>query len=142
MIIFVGPLSLFPVLVLTHSLTRCFQKDDAIAILGENHMAVIKSAHRAEYTRYQEALSSNEQQRGGIMSGSGVSNESSSIFSSSQNGENDSNDDGSDPLSMLEQGAASYDGSVPLPIGDADDDGDGTVTITSSQQSRAKASAK
>ena len=103
-------------------------------------MAVIKSAHRAEYTRYQEALSSNEQQRGGIMSGSGVSNESSSIFSSSQNGENDSNDDGSDPLSMLEQGAASYDGSVPLPIGDADDDGDGTVTITSSNQSRAKAS--
>ena len=107
-------------------------------------MAVIKSAHRAEYKRYQEELSSNEQTRGGIMNGSGVSNES--IFSSPQDG-NDSNADGTgtDPLSMLEQGAAAYDGSVPLPIGDddGDDDGDGTVTITSrSQQSRAKASAK
>eukprot|EP01083_Nonionella_stella_P209176 758504_1 len=103
--------------------------DDAIGILGDNHMAVIKSAHRAEYKRYQEALSSNEQ-RGGIMNGSGVSNNNESIFSSPQDG-NDANDngngnaDGNDPLSMLEQGAASYDGSVPLPIGDGDDDDDG-----------------
>ena len=127
---------------LTHSILPK-QKDDAIGILGDNHMAVIKSAHRAEYKRYQEALSSN-QQRGGIINGSGVSN-NESIFSSPQDGNDgngNGNADGSDPLSMLEQGAASYDGSVPLPIGDGDDDGDGKVTITSSQQSRAKASAK
>lgn len=99
-------------------------------------MAVIKSAHRAEYQRYQEALSSN-QQRGGIMNGPGVSNES--IFSNPQD-ENEGNADDNDPLSMLEQGAASYDGSVPLPMGD--DDVDEKITVTSSQQSRAKANAK
>ncbi|GFH49110.1 hypothetical protein CTEN210_05586 [Chaetoceros tenuissimus] len=84
--------------------------DEAIEILGEHHIAVIKSAHRAEWKKYQEALSK-EEQRGGIMSGGAVSSSSASIFSSPTDPQSDS--DGN-VLSMIEEGAVAYDGTVPM----------------------------
>lgn len=84
--------------------------DEAIEILGEHHIAVIKSAHRAEWKKYQEALSK-EEERGGIMSGGAVSSSGASIFSSPIDPQSDS--DGS-VLSMIEEGAVTYDGTVPM----------------------------
>ena len=49
--------------------------------------------------------------RGGIINGAGLSSES--VFSSKES-TLDGNNESLDKLSMLEQGAASYDGSVPL----------------------------
>ena len=84
--------------------------DEAIEILGEHHIAVIKSAHRAEWKKYQEALSK-EEERGGIMSGGAVSSSGASIFSSPIDPQSDS--DGN-VLSMIEEGAVAYDGTVPM----------------------------
>ena len=64
------------------------------------------------------------------MNGPGVSGDS--IFSS-QPAAADAGPSEGGTLSMLEQGAASYDGSVPM-----DEEGD-TISVGSSQQSRAKA---
>ncbi len=73
----------------------------------------MKSIHRAEWKEYQESLKEESGVgRSGIMGGSGVS--SNSIFSSN---ESDSSATGQDALSMLEQGAAAYDGST-VPQGD------------------------
>lgn len=99
---------------------------------------MMKSTHRAEWKRYQEAVG-NGQQRGGIMNGSGVSS-NKSIFSSQasvEEGEEKSSIS-SDTLSMLEEGAASYDGSS-VPMGE-EVEGD-TISFGSSQQSLAKANA-
>ena len=84
--------------------------DEAIEILGEHHIAVIKSSHRAEWKKYQEALA-REEQRGGIMSGGAVSSSSASIFSSATDPLSDA--DGN-VLSMIEEGAVAYDGTVPM----------------------------
>lgn len=64
------------------------------------------------------------------MSGSGVS--SNSIFSSQDTGVVDE-ETNLDALSMLEQGAASYDGSVPS--GDEVVEGDGNSSIKNQQRS-------
>mmetsp|Transcript_26208 Transcript_26208/g.39292 ORF Transcript_26208/g.39292 Transcript_26208/m.39292 type:complete len:444 (+) Transcript_26208:188-1519(+) len=90
---------------------------EAIEILGEHHIAVLKGIHKKEWKEYQESLlkdKSGAGRSGGIMSGSGVSSES--IFSSNDPG-SDSSGVGQDALSMLEQGAAAYDGST-VPQGD------------------------
>ena len=127
----------FTILQMTPSNLDFWTKAEAVEIMGEHHISVIKSAHRAEWKRYQEALQS-EEQRGGIMNGPAISNDS--IFSNNSGSANDDLPAGNDALSMLEQGAAAYDGSNPLPT--ADDGEDGTISISSGQQSRAKATAK
>ncbi len=125
------------ILQMTPSNLDFWTKAEAVEIMGEHHISVIKSAHRAEWKRYQEALQS-EEQRGGIMNGPAVSNDS--IFSNNSGSANDDLPAGNDALSMLEQGAAAYDGSIPLPTADGGEDG--TISISSGQQSRAKATAK
>ncbi len=89
----------------------------ALDILGEHHIAILKSAHRAEWRQYQESLAgkTHNSERGGIMSGSVSS--SSSIFSPKDSGEGKEHDNTEDKLSMLKQGAASYDGNS-VPSGD------------------------
>ena len=74
----------------------------------------MKSIHRTEWKEYQESLLKEKSGvgRSGIMSGSGVSNDS--IFSSK---DSESSGTSQDALSMLEQGAAAYDGST-VPQGD------------------------
>jgi tetratricopeptide (TPR) repeat protein len=81
---------------------------EATEILGEHNMSVIKSAHRAEWQRYQD-MAKQEEQRGGIMSGGNISG--NSIFSQQESSNSEV------ALNMLEQGAASYDGSS-IPIDD------------------------
>jgi len=108
---------------------------EAIEILGEDHIAVIKSVHRTEWKQYQESLAndssdSDSGRGGGIMSSSGVSNDS--IFS--KNSGMDESDQNNDALSMLEQGAASFDGSVPMG-GEA---ADGFESSISSQESSSR----
>ena len=106
---------------------------EANEILGEHNMAVIKSTHRAEWKRYQEEVESGQEQRGGIMNGGGVSG--NSIFSSKTDS-GTGPEDASDTLSMLEQGASTYDGSS-VPMGD-ESEAD-SISINSSNQSRARA---
>jgi tetratricopeptide (TPR) repeat protein len=86
---------------------------EATEILGEHNMSVIKSAHRAEWQRYQD-MAKQQEERGGIMSGANISG--NSIFSHQETSNTE------DALTMLEQGAASYDGSS-IPTGDNDDTG-------------------
>ena len=85
----------------------------------------MKSAHRAEWNQYKQTLAESND-RGGIMTGSGLSSES--VFATKDTGASESD---IDTLSMLEQGAAAYDGSVPS--------GDETIeeasTITNHQRS-------
>jgi len=109
---------------------------EASEILGEHNMAVIKSSHRAEWKRYQESVESGQEQRGGIMNGGGVSG--NSIFSSKTDTGTGPEDEeiASDTLSVLEQGASTYDGSS-VPMGD-DNEAD-SISINSSNQSRARA---
>lgn len=86
---------------------------EATEILGEHNMSVIKSAHRAEWQRYQD-MGKQEEQRGGIMSGGNISG--NSIFSTQESSNSE------DTLTMLEQGAASYDGSY-IPMGNSEETG-------------------
>lgn len=106
---------------------------EATNVLGEHHIAVIKSKHRAEWKRYQESID-NFQSRGGIMNGAGVS--SNSIFSSNSEYGGAEGVEGS-TLSMLEEGAASYDGNIPM-----GEEIEGDRISVSSQHSRAKANAQ
>jgi hypothetical protein len=108
---------------------------EALEVLGQHHLAVIKSAHKAEWKSYQEAAETNKG-RGGIMSGGGISG-SSSFSSSTTKSSEDGKEIAADALSMLEQGAAIYDGSS-VPMGE-ESDGDSTLSINSQNQSRARA---
>eukprot|EP00979_Chaetoceros_neogracilis_P001568 scaffold269_cov245-Chaetoceros_neogracile.AAC.17 len=108
---------------------------EALEVLGQHHLAVIKSAHKAEWKSYQEAAETN-QGRGGIMSGGGISG-SSSFSSSTDKSSEDDKEIAADALSMLEQGAAIYDGSS-VPMGE-ESDGDSIMSINSQNQSRARA---
>lgn len=95
------------------------EKAESIEILGEHHIAIVKSAHRAEWNQYKKTLTGNDkqQQGGGIMSeSSSISNES--VFARKDEEANVGN---LDPLAMLEQGAAAYDGSS-VPSGDEAED--------------------
>ncbi len=116
-----------------------FYKPKAIEILGESHIAVIRSAHRAELKHYQEEVLNGEQQKGGIMNWSSASKKS--IFPSRFPVDNTQETwIDNDTLSMLEEGAASYDGSS-VPMGGEDVEVDAISFGTSSQRTRAKANA-
>ena len=108
---------------------------EATEVLGEHHLAVIKSAHRAEWKSYQEAVET-DQGRGGIMGGGGISSNSILSSSTDKNSE-ETKEIAADTLWMLEQGAATYDGSS-VPKGE-ESDGDPSVSINSQNQSRTRA---
>ena len=85
--------------------------EEAIMALGERNMSVMRALNR----QYYQSLNSNAERSGGggIMSGGGVGSESSSVFAPQAKQEEAASAQ-SDTLSLLEQGAASYDGSSPL----------------------------
>lgn len=115
---------------------------EALEVLGEHNIAVIKSVHRAEWKRYQQSAKDTQQRQGGIMSGASVSSTANSIFT--PQGATDTDKDGSsseeDALAMLEQGAASYDGSS-IPSGD-EVEGDSVLSVNVNHQSRAKVNSR
>ena len=114
----------------------CILQIDVVEILGEGHIAVMRSAHRTEMKQYREAMERSQEQGGGIMNGSGLSS-NKSIFNQETSGSvEDEYASGIDALSMLEEGAVSYDGSS-IPMGE-EVEGD-TVSFSSSQKSREKA---
>lgn len=85
---------------------------EATDILGEHNIAVIKSAHRSEWQRYQDLTKEQQELRGGIMNHGPLSG--NSIFSQPEpHGSNE------DKLTILEQGAVSYDGSS-VPMGETE----------------------
>eukprot|EP00557_Chaetoceros_sp_GSL56_P010360 CAMPEP_0176479274 /NCGR_PEP_ID=MMETSP0200_2-20121128/1651_1 /TAXON_ID=947934 /ORGANISM="Chaetoceros sp., Strain GSL56" /LENGTH=1278 /DNA_ID=CAMNT_0017875305 /DNA_START=153 /DNA_END=3985 /DNA_ORIENTATION=+ len=114
---------------------------EAIEALGEHNIAVIKSIHRAEWKRYQQSAKHGQQrQGGGIMSGvSSVSSTTNSVFAP-QGAGGDGPSLEEDALTMLEQGAASYDGSS-IPIG-GEVEGDSVRSINVNHQSRAKVNSR
>lgn len=79
--------------------------EEAIMALGERNMSVMRALNR----QYYQSLNSNTERSGGggIMSGS------SSVFAPQAKQEEAASAQ-SDTLSLLEQGAASYDGSSPM----------------------------
>ena len=72
-------------------------------ILGEYHIAVLKSVNRAKRREYEDSFA-NDSRTGGVLGGGSLSDKS--IFKKSQ--ENPTAK--SETLTILEQGAASYDG--------------------------------
>ena len=85
---------------------------EAIEILGEHHIAIMKSTNRAQWKEYKKNIDSQETIRGGIMSGSSTVS-SQSIFSPKP----EESSETSETLSLLEQGAATYDGKT-IPTGE------------------------
>lgn len=79
---------------------------EAIEALGERNMSVMKAMNRQYYKQF-DTQADGGRSEGGILSGGGVGSKSSSIFSSQQANVDDSSQE--DPLSLLEQGASSYD---------------------------------
>jgi len=109
---------------------------EAIDILGENHIAVMKAINRVEWRRYRES-SQKELGRGGIMNGS--ENFSKESIFSPQRKEIDQSSEQSQTLSIIEQGAASYDGDIPSGEEIMDSE---TVSDAARQQSSARKKAR
>ena len=78
---------------------------EAIEALGERNMSVMRALNRQYYKQFNNQADDGRSE-GGILSGAGVGSQASSIFSQ-QASQDDSS--ASDPLSLLEQGASSYD---------------------------------
>ena len=85
---------------------------EAIDALGERNMPLMRALNRQHYKSYNSGGA--ESSGGGIMSGGGVGAQSTSVFAPQQKQQQDEVDAQSDPLAMLEQGAASYDGHNPM----------------------------
>ena len=87
---------------------------EAIDFLGEENVAVRRSANRQQWAEYERAQAAATQQRGGIMGGGGSSldNDGSSVFASQQQAEHGASvgEGGPSQLDMLAEGAAAYDG--------------------------------
>lgn len=79
---------------------------EAIEALGERNMALARSLNRQYYKSYNQGSDANGG-GGGIMNGGGVGAQSSSVFAPQAPQEDSGGTDNT--LSMLEQGAASYD---------------------------------
>jgi hypothetical protein len=84
---------------------------EIVDILGEYHLAVLKSTNRVKRREYEKSLEK-DSRSGGVLGGGSFS-DNKSIFQKSQ--ENPTSK--SETLSILEQGAASYDGQK-LPDGE------------------------
>eukprot|EP00956_Cyclotella_meneghiniana_P007833 scaffold10444_cov71-Cyclotella_meneghiniana.AAC.7 len=81
---------------------------EAISSLGEHNMSIIKSYNRQHWRQ----MNNHQESTGGIMSGGGVGSQKSVFAPKAGNEEVPS--ENSDTLSLLEQGAASYDGHAPM----------------------------
>jgi len=90
---------------------------EAIEILGEDHISVMRGVNRMEWKQYKESTEpTGNSGRGGIMGGTKSVSSSESIFSQQKSNDNIQSSGGgkqSETLSILEQGAVSYDGKTP-----------------------------
>ena len=85
---------------------------EAIDALGEHNISVMRSINRQQWKSYNEAQSgSTGGGGGGVMSGGGVGSNNSVFAPKATQNEASAQ---SDTLNMLEQGAAAYDGHVPM----------------------------
>jgi tetratricopeptide (TPR) repeat protein len=87
---------------------------EVIDALGENSMAVVRALRRQHYRSMNDDVQSDTRAGGGIMSGGGVHSTSSSAFAPQSKHSEDATTGQSETLSILEQGAASYDGHTPM----------------------------
>ena len=85
---------------------------EAISALGEDNVAVIRGLNRARWKEFQTARDHQATSRGGVMSGDSFASGSKSIFAKTEGSDEDAPEQ-SGTLSLLEQGAAAYDGHVP-----------------------------
>jgi hypothetical protein len=85
---------------------------EAIESLGERNIHVMRALNR-QYYKSVNGGESTGRSGGGIMSGTGVGSQSSSVFAPKAK-QNEDSISQSDTLSILEQGAASYDGHSPM----------------------------
>ncbi|KAL3807720.1 hypothetical protein ACHAXA_008293 [Cyclostephanos tholiformis] len=85
---------------------------EAIESLGERNIHVMRALNR-QYYKNVNGGESTGRSSGGIMSGTGVGSQSSSVFAPKAK-QNEDSIAQSDTLSILEQGAASYDGHSPM----------------------------
>lgn len=83
-------------------------QDEAIAALGEHNLSIMRSYNRQHWRQMSEGQQSGS---GGIMGGAGVGSQKS-VFAPRAQEEQPSAQE--ETLSLLEQGAASYDGHVPM----------------------------
>jgi len=105
----------------THEINLHFEKaldmgmdptSEAIEALGERSMSVMRALNR-QYYKQSANSGSAERTGGGIMSGGGVGSRSSSVFAPKAKQTEEASAQ-SDALTMLEQGAAAYDGHTPM----------------------------
>ena len=80
---------------------------EAIEALGERNMALARSLNRQYYKSYNQGSDVSDGGGGGILNSGGVGAQSSSVFAPQAPQEDSGGTDNT--LSMLEQGAASYD---------------------------------
>uniref|UniRef100_A0A7S4VMC8 Uncharacterized protein n=1 Tax=Ditylum brightwellii TaxID=49249 RepID=A0A7S4VMC8_9STRA len=86
---------------------------EAIAVLSEHNIHVMRSVNRAQWDAYNKAMESEKGGgSGGIMSGGGLGSSSQSVFAP-QKETVEQEQQAEDALSLLEQGAVAYDGNVP-----------------------------
>jgi hypothetical protein len=107
----------------------CDSQDEAIAALGEHNMSVMRSYHRQHWRQMNEG---HQGSTGGIMSSGGVSSQKS-VFAPQAGTEEGPSSAQSETLSLLEQGAASYDGHVPMG-GEIDDQGESNLSHLSGRK--------
>jgi len=81
---------------------------EAIEVLGEHNMAVMRAINRQQWKTFSEAQF--DRSGGGIMSGGGVGS-NKSVFAPKAAPETDAQQE---TLDILEQGAAAYDGHIPM----------------------------
>jgi hypothetical protein len=86
--------------------------EEAILALGQRNMSVIRALNRQYYQSSQAGGTAESSGGGGIMSGGGVGS-SSSVFAPQAKHEEAAVQQ-SDTLTLLEQGASSYDSSSPM----------------------------
>lgn len=106
----------------THEINLHFEKaldlgldpsSEAIEALGERNMSVMRALNRQYYKNINSGNS--ERSGGGIMSGGGVGSQSTSVFApKAQAAQEDGASTQTETLTLLEQGAAAYDGQSPM----------------------------
>lgn len=88
-----------------------YVQDEALAALGEHNISLMKSYNRQYYRQMNEGH--HGASSGGIMSGGGVGSQKS-VFAPQAGTKEEEPSAQAETLSLLEQGAASYDGHVPM----------------------------
>jgi len=85
---------------------------EAVEALGERSMPLMRALNRQYYKNYNSG-GAERTGGGGIMSGGGVGSQSTSVFAP-QPKQNEQASSQSETLTLLEQGASSYDGHTPM----------------------------